>query len=77
MHVCSHVLILLVHVTKYTMVCPKGVHVQDVSTLVLMPKTCQGFTNVVNAMVDYIPWASVGKYTETIKNKDTPCQFIR
>ncbi len=77
MHVCSHVLILVVHVTKYSMVCPKGVHVQDVSTLVLMPKTRQGFTNVVDAMVDYIPWASVGEYIERIKNnKDAPCQII-
>jgi hypothetical protein len=59
------------------MVCPKGVHVQVVSTLVLMPKTRQGFTNVVDAMVDYIPWASVGEYSERIENnKDAPCQFI-
>jgi hypothetical protein len=36
------------------MVCPKGVHVQDVSILVLMPKSYQGFTNVVDVVVDYI-----------------------
>jgi hypothetical protein len=60
------------------MVCPKGVHVQDVSILVLMPKTCQGFTNVVDVVVDYIPRASVGEYIERIKNnKDAPCQFIQ
>jgi hypothetical protein len=32
-----------------------------------MPKTWQGFGNVVDAMVGYIPLANVGKYIERLK----------
>jgi hypothetical protein len=43
------------------------VHVQDVTTLVLMPKIRQGFGNVLDVMACYISWANVGKYIERIK----------
>ncbi len=46
---CSYVLILMVHV--YIVVHPKGEHVQDATTFVLMPKTCPGFGNVMDVMV--------------------------
>jgi hypothetical protein len=59
------------------MVHPKDVHVQDVTTLVLMPKIRQGLGNVMDVMACYIPWANVGEYIERIKNnKEAPCQFI-
>jgi len=76
--VCSYVLIIMVHVSKYTMVHPKGFHVQDVTTLVFMPKICQGFGNVMDVVAYYIPWANVGEYIERIKNnKEAPCHFIQ
>ncbi len=51
---------------------------QDVATFVLIPKTHQGFGNVMDAMASYIPWANVGEYIKRIKNnKDAPCQFIQ
>jgi hypothetical protein len=60
------------------MVRPKGVHVQDVTTLVLMPKIHQGFGNVMDVMTCYVPWANVGEYIERIKNnKEAPCQSKR
>jgi hypothetical protein len=60
------------------MVCPlKHVHAQNATSLVLMPKTRQGFGNVVDVMTRYIPWANVGEYIQRMKNnKDVPCQFI-
>jgi hypothetical protein len=46
------------HELGHTMVCPlKRVHVEDVTSLVLMPKTRQGFGNVMDVTVGYIPWA--------------------
>jgi hypothetical protein len=56
------------HELEYTMVCPlKCAHVQDATSLVLMPKTWQGFGNVMDAMFGYIPLANVGKYIERLK----------
>jgi len=54
------------HELEYTMVCPLKC-VQDATSLVLMPKTWQGFGNIVDAMVGYIPLANVGKYIERLK----------
>jgi len=42
------------------MVHPKGEHVQDATTFVLMPRTCQGFGNVMDVMASWIPWVNVG-----------------
>jgi hypothetical protein len=63
---------------EYTMVRPlKHVHAQNATSFVLMPKTLQGFGNVVDVMARYIPWANVREYIERMKkNKDVPCQFI-
>jgi hypothetical protein len=63
---------------EYTMVRPlKHVHAQNATLLFFMPKTLQGFGNVVDVMASYIPWANVGKYIERMKNSiDVPCQFI-
>jgi hypothetical protein len=56
------------HKLEYTTVCPlKCAHVQDATSLVLMPRTWRGFGNVVDAMVGYIPLANVRKYIERLK----------
>ncbi len=56
----------------------KHVHVENATSLLLMPIILQGFGNVVDVMASYIPWANMREYIERMKiNKDTPCQFIR
>jgi hypothetical protein len=47
----------------------KHVHVQNATSLVLMPKIQQCFKNVVDVMVGYIPWANMGEYIERMRNK--------
>jgi len=66
------------HELEYTMVYPlKRVHVQDATSFVLMPKTQQGFGNVMDVMASYIPWANVGEYIERMKtNKNVHYQFV-